>query len=77
MLFNKRKYLLFVSISVLFIASVVGSGFVLVAQDMSTLVIALAGSPPTFDPLAASDSRVDTPSINLYKHLASVSSRRH
>ena len=46
MLFNKRKYLLFVSIAVLFIASVVGSGFVLVAQDMSTLVFALGGSAP-------------------------------
>jgi peptide/nickel transport system substrate-binding protein len=69
MLFSKRKYLFFLSIALLFIASVVGSGFVLVAQDMSTLVIALAGSPPTFDPLAASDSRVDTPSINLYNTL--------
>ena len=69
MLFHKRKYLLFLSIALLFIASVVGSGFAVVAQDMSTLVIALAGSPPTFDPLAASDSRVDTPSINLYNTL--------
>ena len=67
MLFNKRKQLLFLSILLLFIASLVGGG--LVAQDMSTLVIALAGSPPTFDPLAASDSRVDTPSINLYNTL--------
>ena len=69
MLFHKRKYLLFLSIALLFIASVVGSGFATVAQDMSTLVIALAGSAPTFDPLAASDSRVDTPSINLYNTL--------
>ena len=69
MLFNKRKYLLFVSIAVLFIASVVGSGFVLVAQDMSTIVFALGGSLPTFDPLAAADSRVDTPSMNLYNAL--------
>ena len=69
MLFNRRKHLLFLSIAILFIASLVGGGFVLVAQDMSTLVIALAGSPPTFDPLAASDSRVDTPSINLYNTL--------
>jgi len=68
MLINKRKFLLFLSSALLFITSVVG-GFVLVAQDMSTLVIALAGSPPTFDPLAASDSRVDTPSINLYNAL--------
>lgn len=69
MLINKRKFLLFLSSALLFIASVVGGGFVLVAQDMSTLVIALEGSPPTFDPLAAADSRVDTPSINLYNAL--------
>ena len=35
MLFNKRKQLLFLSILLLFIASLVGGG--LVAQDMSTL----------------------------------------
>ena len=69
MLFYKRKRLLLLSIALLFIVSVVGGGIVGVAQDMSTLVIALAGSPPTFDPLAASDSRVDTPSINLYNAL--------
>ena len=68
MLINKRKFLLFLSFALLFIASV-GGGVLLVAQDMSTLVIALAGSPPTFDPLAASDSRVDTPSLNLYSTL--------
>ena len=69
MLFNRRKHFLFLSIALLFIASVVVGGFVLVAQDMSTIVFALAGSPPGFDPLAAADSRVDTPSINLYNAL--------
>ena len=69
MLFNRKKRLISLSIALLFIASLMGGGFAVVAQDMSTLVIALAGSPPTFDPLAASDSRVDTPSINLYNTL--------
>ena len=66
---HRNKRLISLSIALLFIASLVGGGFAVVAQDMSTLVIALAGSPPTFDPLAASDSRVDTPSINLYNTL--------
>ncbi len=66
---QKKNRLITLSIALLFIASLVGGGFAVVAQDMSTLVIALAGSPPTFDPLAASDSRVDTPSINLYNTL--------
>ena len=40
------------------------------AQDLSnTVVFAVEGSPPTFDPAAATDSRVDTPSINLYNAL--------
>ena len=69
MLLKSRKHLLLLSIALLFVASLVGGGAAIVAQDMSTLVIALAGSPPTFDPLAASDSRVDTPSINLYNTL--------
>ncbi|MCY3801978.1 MAG: ABC transporter substrate-binding protein, partial [Chloroflexi bacterium] len=66
---KSNKRLLSVSIALLFIAMLAGGSFTVVAQDMSTLVIALAGSPPTFDPLAASDSRVDTPSINLYNTL--------
>ena len=33
------------------------------------LVMAVEGSVPTFDPLGASDSRVDTPSINMYNAL--------
>ena len=69
-MFSQRKHrLISLSIALLFIASLFGGGFAVVAQDMSTLVIALVGSPPTFDPLAASDSRVDTPSINLYNAL--------
>lgn len=40
----------------------------------TTLVLATEGSPPTFDPLlAGSDSRVNTPSINLYNALFQVS----
>ncbi|MCY3799739.1 MAG: hypothetical protein OXG84_18180, partial [Chloroflexi bacterium] len=69
MVSKRKKRLLSLSIALLFIASLAGGGFAVLAQDMSTLVIALAGSPPTFDPLAASDSRVDTPSINLYNTL--------
>ena len=75
MLFNKRKQLLFLSILLLFIASLVGGG--LVAQDMSTIVFALGGSAPTFDPLAAADSRVDTPSMNLYNRAITVSAWRN
>jgi peptide/nickel transport system substrate-binding protein len=38
-----------------------------------TLVIATEGSPPTFDPLlAGSDSRVNTPAINIYNALFQV-----
>ena len=38
-----------------------------------TLVIATEGSAPTFDPLlAGSDSRVNTPAINLYNTLYQV-----
>jgi ABC-type transport system substrate-binding protein len=38
-----------------------------------TLVIAVEGSAPTFDPLlAGSDSRVNTPAINLYNTLYQV-----
>lgn len=37
------------------------------AQDLTnTVVFAVEGSPPTFDPAAATDSRADTPSLNLY-----------
>lgn len=68
MLGNKRKFLLSLSFALLFIVSLVSGGVVLVAQD-STLVIALEGSPPTFDPVQAADSRVDTPSLNLYNAL--------
>src|SRR5690349_18469885 len=42
------------------------------AQDdlSNTVVIALEGSPPTFDPAGAGDdSRIDTPSLNLYNTL--------
>ena len=42
------------------------------AQDdmANTVVFAVEGSPPTFDPAGAgTDSRVDTPSINLYNAL--------
>lgn len=39
----------------------------------TTLVLATEGSPPTFDPLlAGSDSRVNTPAINLYNALFQV-----
>ena len=38
-----------------------------------TLVLATEGSPPTFDPLlAGSDSRVNTPAINIYNALYQV-----
>jgi peptide/nickel transport system substrate-binding protein len=37
-----------------------------------TLVMAVEGSVPTFDPLGADDSRTDTPSINLYNALLQV-----
>ena len=69
MLFKSKRQFLLLSIALLFIASLLGGGLAAVAQDMSTIVIALEGSGPTFDPLAASDSRVDTPSINLYNAL--------
>ena len=69
MLFERRKHLLLLSVALLFVASILGGGAAIVAQDMSTLVIAFAGSSPAFDPLAASDSRFDTPSINLYNTL--------
>ena len=40
------------------------------AQDLAnTVVFAVEGSPPTFDPAAATDSRADTPSINIYSAL--------
>jgi len=41
------------------------------AQDLSnTVVFAVEGSPPTFDPAGAgTDSRVDTPSLHLYNAL--------
>jgi peptide/nickel transport system substrate-binding protein len=40
------------------------------AQDLTnTVVFAVEGSPPTFDPAAATDSRADTPSLNLYSAL--------
>ena len=42
------------------------------AQDdmANTVVFAVEGSPPTFDPAGAgTDSRVDTPSLNLYNAL--------
>lgn len=41
------------------------------AQDLAnTVVLAVEGSPPTFDPAGAgTDSRVDTPSLNLYNAL--------
>lgn len=43
------------------------------ATDASkTLILATEGSPPSFDPLAASDSRVDTPSLNIYSTLVQV-----
>src|SRR2546422_8026550 len=38
----------------------------------AVLVIATEGSPPTFDPISAGDSRVDTPSLNLYNALTQV-----
>ncbi|UCH27475.1 MAG: ABC transporter substrate-binding protein [Trueperaceae bacterium] len=34
-----------------------------------TLIIGVEGSPPTFDPLGSADSRVNTPSINMYNAL--------
>ena len=40
--------------------------------EMKVLVMAVEGSAPTFDPLGAEDSRVDTPSINLYNALVQV-----
>jgi peptide/nickel transport system substrate-binding protein len=41
-----------------------------VAFSQSTLIFAVDGSPPTFDPLGAgSDSRVNTPTINMYNAL--------
>ncbi len=39
------------------------------AAAEKVLVMAVEGSVPTFDPLGASDSRVDTPSINMYNAL--------
>ena len=42
------------------------------SAESGTLIMAVNGSPPTFDPLAARDSRVDTPSINLYSALVQV-----
>jgi peptide/nickel transport system substrate-binding protein len=37
--------------------------------EPKVLVMATEGSAPTFDPLGSSDSRVDTPSINMYNTL--------
>lgn len=39
------------------------------ASDVKVLVMATEGSVPTFDPLGSDDSRVDTPSINMYNAL--------
>lgn len=39
------------------------------ASEPKVLIMAVEGSAPTFDPLGASDSRVDTPSINMYNTL--------
>ena len=42
------------------------------SAESNTFIAAVNGSPPTFDPLAARDSRVDTPSINMYSALVQV-----
>ncbi len=52
----------------------VAMAFVLAATGLSlaqkTLILAVEGSPPTFDPLGAgSDSRINTPAINMYNAL--------
>ncbi|MBL7064583.1 MAG: ABC transporter substrate-binding protein [Anaerolineae bacterium] len=40
--------------------------------EPKVLIMGVEGSAPTFDPLAASDSRVDTPSLNMYSSLIQV-----
>ena len=40
--------------------------------EPKVLIMAVEGSAPTFDPLAASDSRVDTPSLSMYSSLIQV-----
>jgi peptide/nickel transport system substrate-binding protein len=48
-------------------------GVIAQPSTSSTLVLATEGSPPTFDPLlAGSDSRVNTPAINIYNALFQV-----
>lgn len=69
MLHLKRTARLIV-VGVMLLAVIASGSIATVAQAQPvTLVIAVEGSPPTFDPLAAADSRVDTPSINLYNAL--------
>ena len=42
-------------------------------EEVSTLILGVEGSPPTFDPLGAGlDSVIDTPTINLYNALIQV-----
>ncbi len=70
MLRFKRTTWLPVVALLLFAVMAGGSAWMAAAQAApSTIVFALEGSPPTFDPLQAADSRVDTPSINLYNAL--------
>lgn len=59
--------------SLILVAATMVFGASLAQTGSNTLVLATEGSPPTFDPLlAGSDSRVNTPAINLYNALVQV-----
>lgn len=66
---SKSSAWLPVLLLLLFAFSVYGSTLIAAQDEPVTIVFGLEGSPPTFDPVAAADSRVDTPSINLYNAL--------
>ena len=57
------------ALCVIAIAVVLLSGSCAPETERSYLVILTEGIPPTLDPLAALDSRVDNPVINLYSAL--------
>lgn len=68
-----KRTLSFLMASTMALAAFVSSYALSQPDPSRTLVIATEGAPPTFDPLlAGSDSRVNTPSINIYNTLYQV-----
>ena len=68
-----RRYSALLLGTIAFVTLAFGSVTLGQPDPSRTLVVATEGSPPTFDPLlAGSDSRVNTPSINIYNALYQV-----